>query len=319
VLAPELARHLYVQPCPVSGASIYEQDWWLDAAAPGRWQRVEVHWDSMLVGSLSFATRRRLGLRYIELPPLTRTLSPHLRPPASSAAQRLMNRVKILETLLRKLPGHERFELALKTGCDTALPFVLLNYPVAHTYTYIVAPRTNPGQMHQKTRNVVTKAEREFEVVATFDPDRFLRLLRAQRAQELHTDLGAARRLYAAAQGRGQAAILCAVNQQDVDVASAILVWDSRCLYYWLSARDPARSSNGALSLLILRAMELAESLGLTFDTDGFGSKESGIFLAKFGLTPAVRPYVNHSGNVWKLLHLVSSLGRQRDDSHYRF
>ena len=66
--------------------SIYDQDWWLDAAAPGRWQRVEVHWDKVLVGSLSFAVARRLGLRFIELPPLTRTASPWLHTPESAPA-----------------------------------------------------------------------------------------------------------------------------------------------------------------------------------------------------------------------------------------
>src|SRR3569832_298911 len=120
---------------PVRGTgSIYDQDWWLDAAAPGRWQRVEVHWDKVLVGSLSFAVARRLGLRFIELPPLTRTASPWLHTPESAPAHLLMKKVKILGALMAQLPAHERFELALKTNCDSVLPFVMLNYPVAHTY-----------------------------------------------------------------------------------------------------------------------------------------------------------------------------------------
>ena len=104
-----------------------------------------------------------------------------------------------------------------------------------------------------------------------------------------------------------------------MDVASAILVWDSRCLYFWLSARDPARSSNAALSLLIMRAIEMAEGLGLTFDADGFVSKASGIFLAKFGLAPAVRPYVSHGSSIYKLLRLAASWGKERNDRYYKF
>jgi hypothetical protein len=312
--------HSNIQPCTVPVSTIFEQDWWLDAAAPGAWQKVEVHWDKVLVGRLSFVIRKRLGLRYVTQPLLTRTLSPHLRPPASSATQLLMNRVKILEALLQKLPAHERFEFALKTGCEAALPFVMLNYPVAHTYTFLATrPGAHGGQMHQKTRNVVTKADREFEVVVSKDIGRFLRLLHAQHAHELRADIGTVRRLYMAAHAREQAAMLCAVGQDNVDVASAVLVWDSRCLYFWLSARDPARSSNAAVSLLIMRAIEMAEGLGLTFDADGFGSKESGIFLAKFGLAPAVRPYVSHGGSVWKLLRLAASWGKERDDRYYRF
>jgi hypothetical protein len=44
-----------------------------------------------------------------------------------------------------------------------------------------------------------------------------------------------------------------------------------------------------------------------------------GLFLAKFGLDPVVRPYVNGSGMLWKLLNLATTFGRDRWDQHYRF
>jgi len=105
-----------------------------------------------------------------------------------------------------------------------------------------------------------------------------------------------------------------------VDCGSAIVIWDSASLYFWLSARNPAGSSNGTLSLLIARAAALAHERGLVFDTDGFGSHRSGAFLAKFGFAPVVRPYVSHGRAIWKLCHVVSSALRgERDDRHYRF
>jgi hypothetical protein len=308
-------------PPGTGGGSIYEQDWWLDAAAPGTWQRVQVHWDKVLVGSLSFAVARRMGLRFIELPPLTRTLSPSLHPPESAAAHVLMKKVKILAALMAQLPAHERFELALKTNCDCALPFVMLNYPVAHTYTFIAGPASAAGAgMHQKTRNVLNKAARDFEVSVTADLSRFFTVLQAQFGGRSRTDAAVVRRLFEAARARGQAAVLCARGTHGTDGGCAIVVWDSQALHYWLCARDPASSCNGALSLLIAHAAAMAHERGLVFDTDGFGTHRSGAFLSKFGFTPAVRPYVSHGTPLWKISHLISSsLRGERDDRHYRF
>lgn len=304
---------------PIVRRSIFQNDWWLDAAAPGYWHRVETHWDNVCVGSMAFALRRRSGLRFIELPPFTRTLSPIIVPPESHPTHRLTNRVKILDSLMQSLPAHERFELCLEAGCETALPFVMLNYAVAHTYTFQTAEVTNlRSRMHQKTRNVVNKAARDFEVV-NGDLDRFFALQRAHRGR---IDVGAhhtVRRLYDAANSRNQASILISKNQRGEDCAASILVWDNAALFYWLSARHPVLSTNGANSLLIVRSVEKAAELGVMFDMDGFVTKTSGSFLAKFGMTPVVRPFVNNSSRVWTLMHLISSWGRARDDRHYRF
>lgn len=304
-----------------AAGSLFAQDWWLDVAAPGAWHRVEVRWSGVTVGSMAFSVHRRWGLTFLQMPPLTRTLSPVLRPPGGTPAHMLLNRVRILEALLQQLPPHDRLELGLQPDSDCALPFVMLNYPVAHTYTFVATQADGLRQrMHQKTRNVVNKAARDFHVVSADDPDYFLHLLRVQRGAALQQDIGTVRRLYEAAHSRGQAMVLRAINGRSQDGGCAILVWDAQRLYYWLSARDPAESSNGALSLLIAEAAQQAASMGRIFDMDGWGTQRSGTFLAKFGFTPVVRGYVNHGSARWKLLHCLSSSVRGlRDDRHYRF
>jgi len=157
-------------------------------------------------------------------------------------------------------------------------------------------------------------------VVSTDNPERFLRLLQLQRGTGLQHEIDTVRRMYDAAHARQQATVLCAVNARGQDGGSAVLLWDASRLYFWLSARDPAESSNGSLSLLITHAAEKAISMQRVFDVDGFGNQRSAAFLAKFGLSPVVRPYVNHGTQIWKLLHWVSSsLRSARDDRSYRF
>ena len=299
--------------------SIFEQAWWLDAAAPGAWQRVETYWDRTLVGSMSFAIRVRAGLRYVQLPPLTRTLSPRLRPPLSHPTRRLTNNVKILESLVKQLPRHERFELCLKPNCEATIPFVMLNYAVAHTYTFVLPDPADIGaNIHQKTRNVLNKSARLFQVQPG-DLDRFLELLRLQHGSRMRIDPATVSRLYEAARSRGQSDVVCAVTERGDDAACAIRIWDDQVLYHWMSARDPRTSSVGANSLLIMQSIEKATQLGLTFDIDSYGSQSAALFVAKFGLSPVVRPYVNNSSHIWKLLHFLSSARGLREDRYYRF
>lgn len=44
-----------VRPAPV----IFDEDWWLDAPAPGAWDRVRVLWDGELAGEMAFHVQRR--------------------------------------------------------------------------------------------------------------------------------------------------------------------------------------------------------------------------------------------------------------------
>jgi hypothetical protein len=65
--------------------------------------------------------------------------------------------------------------------------------------------------------------------------------------------------------------------------------------------------------------MKTAERLGLVFDLDGYVRPEVGVFMMKFGLAPAVRPYVNGSNRLWQAYRAVTTLlNPRRVDRHFR-
>jgi hypothetical protein len=172
--------------------------------------------------------------------------------------------------------------------------------------------------MHQKTRNIVSKAARSYTVEQSGDVTRFMKLHHRQRTHESLLDEATLCRLFEAAASRGRACLLVAMDANMTDVGACAVIWDHQTLYYWLSTRDPAAS--GVNSLLIVKAVELAAELKKTFDLDGFASADSGAFLARFGLTPSVRPYVNKSGRIWKIMNAISAIADpDRFDRNYRF
>src|SRR5689334_21425446 len=68
-------QHTTVTPDQVSSKSqgvqtLFQEQWRLEAACGGVPPRVEVHWDGMVVGSLSYFPKWRFsGIRYLVMPP----------------------------------------------------------------------------------------------------------------------------------------------------------------------------------------------------------------------------------------------------------
>jgi Acetyltransferase (GNAT) domain len=306
-----------------TATSIFNEDWWLDASVPGAWDRTCVVWDGVGVGDMAFHVKRRWGLTFIAMPHLTRTMSPRLYAPPSKAVTREMVNHAIVAELVQKLPRHDRFERSLDPGCASVQGFVHANMAVTHMFTFRSKPGDQPEtilpQMHQEARRAINKAQRECSIERSVDLDRFIRLHRQSYGEGTLVNYETLGRVFSAASTRGQAEIVFARLNGSFDSAAMILLWDSGTLYTWLLARDRVRNHVGVSSLLTFEAIKTASRLGRVLDLDGYVSPAVGTFLAKFGLQPVVRPYVNDSSRVWQALRCVTGIARpERRDRHFR-
>jgi hypothetical protein len=302
---------------------IFDEDWWLDAACPGAWNRVRISWDGENVGDMAFHIRKRRGMTFLTMPHLTRTLSPNLRPPPSKAATRTMHNATIVGEIMAKLPRYDRFERFLDPECESVQGFVHAGMPVTHMFTF----RSKTGdtaeallaQAHGEARRAITKAQRDCTTERTADLDRFIRLHAQAYGKDSYVDYPTLRRLFEAASSRGQAEIIVARLNDEADTAAMIVIWDAGVAYTWLLARDEVRNYVGATSLLTFEAMKTAQRLGRVLDLDGYVSPQVGNFLTKFGLEPVVRPYVNGSSRLWGAMRAVTTLVKpNRPDRHFR-
>lgn len=316
-----------VQASPGASAStvpLFQEDWWLDAATSGRWSRAEVARDGIVIASLPFTLRRHGGLRYVGLPPYTRTVAPQLRAFPGKPVTQLGRTIKIVGELMARLPVYDRLELTLDPDTHLTFPFVSLGYLVTHHFTFVARAGASEDVLwhglEQKTRNLVATAATRFALSVDGDLDRFLRLSRADHgvgARNRH-DFAAIARLFEACAKRQQCAVLSAGDEHG-DVAAAVVVWDRAKAYYWVSARDHRRAGAGGASLLFWQGVRLALSRGLAFDADSFANIESALFLSRFGLTPVVRPIVSRGSRAWRIAFLIrTALRPSRGDLFYR-
>jgi hypothetical protein len=288
---------------PASARCLFQEEWWLEAASGGAWERVEAGHASGAHAVLPFVRERVHGVLRIGMPPYTRTLGPVFTLPPSKPVTRAENMRALVGELAGRLPRHDLFEQMLAPGAEhAALAFVLNGFAARTQYTFRIAPDVPPERswdaLCQKTRNLVRTASRRFRVDRHAEIGRFVALSRAQIAAGGKADrhrYAAMARAFDAAQARGQAAVLSAM-EDDRQAASVALVWDGEAAYLWNTARDPGLAGSGALSLLVWEACRLAAARGLAMDMDAFGTPAAGRFVAAFGGEPVPRPVIVRRG-----------------------
>ena len=256
--------------------SIFEQPWWLDVVAPGRWSAAEVRRDDKVVARLPYAQRRRLGLTTIGQPPFTQTLGPWLAPRACKYAKQLETEKKLIGELIEMLPPFDFFRQSFSPMLTNWLPFYWAGFQATVRYTYRIEDLSDldhvRSEFQEHVRRGIRKAESALEVDDDYPLEDLLRLneltyarqgVRSPDSPEL------VRRLDAACAQRGARRILGAVDARGRVHAALYVVWDERTLYALINARDPEFQSLGSNTLLYWEAIKLASEVSRVFDFEG--------------------------------------------------
>ncbi len=300
-----------------SPPSLFHNDWWLKAASKGKWEQVECRRDGVILATMPFVRHTMLGMRRLRMPPYTRTLGPAFNLPPSKPFQRAQTVRKLVADLLAKLPPHDHFQMTLDPDSEAPFAFSIAGCSVDAPFTFRFPSSTQPEQAlsdcDQKTRNLIRTAEKRLRVVSDNSLDRFITLsLREKpRSDNIH-DFPLLEAIFSSCLNHGSGVVLTAVDQQDRDVASSVLVWDERIMYLWLTSRDPELSTSGGGAFLLWESIKMASGLGRTFDLDGYSSAASAKFLASFGRPPSIRPRVVKASVRYRMAELVREVGVNR-------
>jgi hypothetical protein len=310
------------EPCQSAqtrGAStIFQQDWWLQAASDGAVEKVVVRRGGSDIANISFVRKNHFpNFCYLVMPMYTRTLGPVLNLPLSEPAQRAKNVRRTILELVSHLPKHDRFFTLLDCEDDTDFAFSLAGCVVGQQFTFRVAAHANATQLmtavEPPTARLIRSAGRRLNISRHADFDRFVALSHKDRpSDESVHDLATLRRLFSVCTARNQATILSLCDAQDNDVASVIIIWDSSVLYYWVPLRDRKKSGGDANAMLLWSAMEFALDRKLIFDVDSYMSVGTATFLSSFGFPRRVRSLVVHHSMRGLLVETLRGQWRNR-------
>jgi hypothetical protein len=270
--------------------SIFQQPWWLEAVAPGRWGEVTYEHGGRVVARLPYAVRGRPPFRLLTQSSLTQTLGPWVEASGAKPARALAREHELLTELERRLPAAQAFLQQFSPVMLNAMPFYWAGYRLDVRYTYRLEGIGSEDAiwegMRDNIRREIRKARKRVEVVQDLGVDRFHDVLSKTYArQNIPTphSLAELERLEAACARHGAGTMLFACDDASRIHAVAWPVWDRSAAYYLLAGGEPDLRTSGAGSLLVWEAILRARAVTDVFDFHGSMLKPVERFFRAFG------------------------------------
>jgi hypothetical protein len=274
---------------PCSNA-IFQEPWWLDAVAPGRWDQAVVERDGRTVARLPYAIRGRGRWRVLTQPALTHTLGPWVAASGAKPANLLTDEMELLTALEAALPPAQAFRQDFSPTMLNALPFYWAGYLVEVGYTYQLEGLASEDALWDGLRGNVRREIRKARGRVEVREDLGLDLFHAVWAKTFARQglapphgLALLERLDAACAARGARATLFACDEADRVHSVMYVVWDERAAYYLLGGSDPDLRTSGAASLLMWEAIGRARRVVDVFDFMGSMLQPVERFFRAFG------------------------------------
>jgi hypothetical protein len=270
--------------------TIFQQPWWLDAVAPGRWSEVRVERDGRTVARLPYVIRGRPGLRMLTQSTMTQTLGPWVARSHLDGSRALGQEHELLAELERKLPPAQAFSQQFSPAVLNALPFLWAGYRLEVRYTYRLHELRSTdelwGGLRGNVRREIRKARKRVEVVEDLGVDRFHDVLSktyARQGLSAPRSLAELERLNDACARHRAGAMLFARDETGRVHAGVWVVWDRQAAYYLLAGADPDLRTSGASSLLVWEAIMRSRERAHVFDFHGSMLQPIERFFRAFG------------------------------------
>ena len=295
---------------------MFEQPWWLEAVAPGRWAAAEVVEDGKLQARMPYVLGCRGGKVIATMPPLTQTLGVWFRPQEGGKyVNWLSRRGELLRSLIGQLPC-KNVDLTLDSAVDYVLPFRWQGFRCEPSFSYRFTNLTDVEALFRgvkdSRRSEIKKAGKMLTVRDDRSVDVLIDMMRCtfrRQGRQGVVDEALVRRLDEACREHHASRLLVAEDADGRVQGAAYFVYDARCCYYLAGGANPEYRGSGAQSLLIWEGIKFASSVSRMFDFEGsmiediernFRSFGSGVVVnyrvRRLGLLPelmdAAKPYV---------------------------
>jgi hypothetical protein len=296
--------------------AIFQQPWWLETLAPGRWGEASVERGGRVIARLPYVVVGRRRPRALTQPPFTPTLGPWVERSSTKMATSVSQEMELLAELEAALPRAQAFLQWFSPTMLNALPFHWAGYRLQVSYTYriegLASEETLWNDLRGNIRREIRKARKRVEVREDLGLDRFYAVVAdslTRQGAKPPKSMAWLERLDAACASRGARCMLFARDEADRVHAVAYIVWDRSAAYYLMGGGDAELRTSGASSLLMWEAMMRAREVTDVFDFEGSMIKPVERFFRAFGGRQA--PYLRVSrATPHAAAHLVSAWRR---------
>jgi hypothetical protein len=293
--------------------SIFEQPWWLNLVAPGKWQEVLLYNGSKeIIGRLPFVYhQKRLG-NYIGNPILTPFLGPWLRITSDKESTRIAQEKDILSQLISQLPPFDSFGMSFHPRFQNWLPFYWEKFTQTTYYTYCLESLSDLENVWNNltVRTDIRKAEKKVEIKTTSSSKLLYDIWsKTYQRQNLLPPVSyeIIDKIVQEIFKRNCGQIFYAEDQQNCIHCAAFIIWDKHCAYYLIGGGDPEYRNSGATSYMIWEAIKHVSSFVNKFDFEGSMIEPIERFFRAFGGTQTPYFHVTKYSRKFKILKNIKN------------
>lgn len=264
-------------PEPVHSYALFQEPWWLDTVAPGRWAEVAITRGGKTVARLPYVLRGPSRMRIIAQPVFTPFLGPWFAPaPGARESKVLHEEMELLAELESKLPQAAGFRQTFSPRVMGVLPLIWAGYRADMRYTYRFEDMSSADALwnglSQNIRRNVRKARKAgIQVRDDLDVESFHAVLSMtfDRHGFPPPNRALIKRIDEACTARGSRLLLSAHDQHGKVHAAVYLVRDRHTSYYLFGASDPLHRNSGAQTMLLWEAISRSRDVSSVFDFEG--------------------------------------------------
>jgi len=286
--------------------SIFEQPWWLEAVAPGKWDEVVVKQNEEIIARLPFVKKKYFGCKLIGVPEYTQTTSCWIKDTGAKNTKKYAREKDLITELIQQLPKGYSIDLYLDHNCDYLFPFYWNGFSLQLNYSYRLEAINDPdllwSGLADNIRREIKKAQKIVKVEDNHSVDDLIAMQDktfARQGREFDSNRDLLLRLDQALIDHNARKLLCAVDDNGKIHAAAYFVYDKNCCYYLIGGGDPKLRNSGSASLLMWEGIKFASTVSESFDFEGSMIESIERFFRGFGGVPT--PY-------WRVTRLSGPL-----------
>jgi hypothetical protein len=289
-------------------STLFEEDYWLEAAAPGQWKAAEVIQDGKVIGRLPFQYKKKSGLRLITQPPFTPWLGPWIRPSGGKLTNEISHQHQVLEKLIQQIPNYDISVLNCAPEFTNLMALRWAGYEIAAGYTHRFYALDDEKLLWDGLRDTVRrlcrKAEKQTIITKHRTVKEFIGLLEKtfqRQGKDISYTFAALERIDAMMANRNQRVIYTAEDAQGRLHAAVYIVFDERHSIYLAGGGDPELRDSGGHALAMWHAIKESGARSKIFDFEGSSVPAIEYFVRGFGPQQTFRYSATHTNGLGKL------------------
>lgn len=284
---PELVKEMITE----YANSVFEQPWWMEAVAPGKWKEVFVKDGEEIIARWVFCQNNNA----IYMPRLTQTAGPWIKKNSSIFKEQAEQEKKCIYELLDQMPRKTSICLALDPSLEYFLPFVWRGFHVIPRVSYQIQDLTDLEQVYKgfskNIRRDIKVAEKKLHISDEPSVEILMEIMKktfAEQKRKYPVPKELIERVLTYSIRYKSGKMLTALDEENHVHAAAVFVYDKNTCYYLIGGKDSSYKTSNAPTLLIWEGIKMASKVSEKFDFEG--SMIEGIegFFKRFGGIPVV-------------------------------